>query len=126
MAGRPRLLPLLKEATLSVLSLAFPPGLASGERLVSTGVAGRVFNSRSLRTKPLWFSHTKDRLCHLDPLAPSFCEAGAGQPFDDSSFQFSVFSYEQKELKTENCKLKTALQRASKFAAQLKASACQS
>jgi hypothetical protein len=29
----------------------------------------------------MWFSHAKDRLRHLDPLAPSFCEAGAGQPF---------------------------------------------
>jgi hypothetical protein len=85
---------LFKKATLSVLSLAFPPGLGPASDWFQRVLLAAFSILARLRTTPLWFSHAKDRLRHLDPLAPSFCEAGAGQPFADSSFQFSVMSKE--------------------------------
>jgi hypothetical protein len=71
MAGRPRLLPLFKEATLSVLSLAFPHGLNPASDWFQR-VLLAAFSILARKTKPKWFSHAKDRLRHLDPLAPSF------------------------------------------------------
>jgi hypothetical protein len=100
MAGRPRLLPLFKEATLAIFLRASPLQVCHAKRASFNGCCWPRFQSTLTFKTVMVFSPLKDRLRHFDPFGTEFCEAGAGQPFACDSFQFLVFSFQIKAKRT--------------------------